>query len=241
MENKKRIWKKVCIIIIAFIVTSFLLFAGCCAWILSDPEGNFGRYNPYSQQEVLEIVETEYKKDFSILSCKEEGSGYCYTVGVNGVPGLTFSFYDYSDGFAGWYAFDNFGDAVLVYSAEKCGLEAVLCSETLHRLVIYGEDENTEEFSEKLEKTFNMYFEIFDYCKGDIRKYSSYNPQHEGLRTDFRTNEYGKDYVVYGKNFDGYIPKEAFYKGIKSKEINAILSDTSGLFNSAVCHRILTT
>ena len=119
MERRHNIWKIVCAVLLVIALLPLVSVVGCAVCICSDPEGTLGRYSSYSQEQLLRILEIEYDIASFVSDSADKRSYIEYTVCPTDLPKLSFSFYDCCDGFGGWYAYDDFGDAVLRYCAQK--------------------------------------------------------------------------------------------------------------------------
>lgn len=194
-----------------------------------DPEGFMGRYSPYTEEEILTILEAEYGGEFELLSSEDSGDRITYAVCPEKLPELRFLFVDYSDGFAGWYAYDNYGDSVLGYCAEKCGIDADFSqNDMLEKLSV--DAGSAAENAEALKDCFDMYFGIFDRCRGELRRYSSYHPRCEGRHVNFalKAGAYENRYVtVCEAGFsDRYsVADTVFTDDMSAENIEDILSD----------------
>lgn len=177
---------------------------------------------------MLEILEIEYDMEFEILSVSDAGYIVEYTLCPVSVPEVTFLFYDESDGFAGWYARDDFGSSVLCYCAEKCGFE--VCGEE-YPVLIYA-DTDAQSLALRLEQTFCEYFEILDYCKGDIGRYSSYRSCYKGCAVRFGIAGTEPAYypsvpecVLYAAGHDDFATASmVFRKDMNCNEIRSVIA-----------------
>lgn len=231
MERKNNTWKIVCVLIAALVLLPLIPAVSCAVHICVDPEGSMGRYSPYTREQVLEILKIEYDMEFTVLSVGDNGNIVEYTLCPVSIPELTFSFFDESDGFAGWYARDEFAGAVLCYCAQKCGFE--VCGEE-YPVLIYA-DTDAESLALRLEQTFREYFEIFDYCKGDIRKYSSYRPSCENGAIRFGIAQTEPAYypsvpecVLYADNHGDFITASMVFR--KDMDCNQVRTVIAPLF-----------
>ena len=180
--------------VIAFIVAILLLLSSCSL-------------NGFSEsllgENVLDILKKEYKKDFTILSI-DDSLGYeiYYTVIANDYPDLPFTFTDYSDGFAGMFAHDDFQAAVLDYAAREAGLETN--GEKYDFVIYYSEQDGAQITAEKLKKSMESYYSIVNYCKGTIKKYPTYiqNWDKNKLIISIAHNKYSEEmFIISNSHF----------------------------------------
>lgn len=162
-----------------------------CAGSREDILGRRG--SPYTREQVEEILLLAYDEEFTVVGVEEvEHQRVEYTLEVVEHPGLTFSFIDSSDGLAGWRAWDDYAQSVLMYCAERQGFEPIFDSVTIGEGIMLEPDESADSVAARFSAAMEEYFEIYHTAR-EVEKYPTYSSPEEGRRVWFKARVRGCD------------------------------------------------